>query len=390
MKNKKKLKICIISNSAGKSGGAERTLPKFAQSLQIKGVDVLVIIPSKGDMLDELKKFDIDYLVLPYRMWMHEKSSFLKKLLINFINLIILIPLSIKIICWKCDVVLSNTITVSVGAFAAKLTGRQHVWYIREFGYEDHGRTFDLGKNFSYWLINRLGGAYIFNSSAVKEKYQKILSSDKLRVIYEGYITQEQINNKDKVHQTDKKVRTTKRCLMIGTLQEGKGHKDAIKSIGKLKQEGISVILDILGTGYNAEYKSELLELISHYNIRDNVFFYGYVENPFSFLENSDIFLMCSRNEAFGIVTAEAMQCGIAVIGSKSGGTKELILDGFNGFLYSPGNIDELADKIKYLINNPDTMNKFANNGRDWVFNNLTFDKYTNEMLDALNHTLMN
>ena len=59
---------------------------------------------------------------------------------------------------------------------------------------------------------------------------------------------------------------------------------------------------------------------------------------------------MCSRAEAFGRVTVEAMKLGLPVIGAARGATPELVRDGWNGLLYAHGDANELAGKIDRSI----------------------------------------
>lgn len=93
-----------------------------------------------------------------------------------------------------------------------------------------------------------------------------------------------------------------------------------------------------------------------------------------------DLELICSRSEAFGRVTIEAMLHSIPVIGANSGGTPELIIDKENGLLFQYGDIDELVDKIETLINNKvlynQIMNKTAEYGRQF-----TIDRTANKIL---------
>lgn len=86
--------------------------------------------------------------------------------------------------------------------------------------------------------------------------------------------------------------------------------------------------------------------------LKERVHFLGQVDNIRDIRKHIDIELVCSRAEAFGRVTAEAMLAGIPVIGSNTGGTPELINDGVDDFLYERGNIEMLADKIEILIKN--------------------------------------
>jgi glycosyltransferase involved in cell wall biosynthesis len=230
-----------------------------------------------------------------------------------------------------------------------------------------------------------LSDIYIFNSRAVEEKYKKFLPGHKFKIVYEGYIAKQQLNGKNNIKSVLKNQNGYIRCLMVGTLQEGKGHKDAIKSLGELKNKGTNTVLDIVGEGFDNNYKDELNFMISKYGLEENVFFYGFMDDPFPFINNCDIFLMCSRKEAFGMVTIEAMQAGKPVIGAKTGGTKELIIDEFNGLFYSPGDSSELAEKIKYLVQNPNLLKRMGQNGKKWASERFTFDRVEEEMFKILN-----
>ena len=73
-----------------------------------------------------------------------------------------------------------------------------------------------------------------------------------------------------------------------------------------------------------------------------------------------DILLMCSRCEGFGRVTVEAMQRGIPVIGLNTGGTSELVKDGFNGYLFN--SIQEIPSKLSLLLESKEHYNHIRRN----------------------------
>jgi len=77
-----------------------------------------------------------------------------------------------------------------------------------------------------------------------------------------------------------------------------------------------------------------------------------------------DIFVLPSKAEACGRAIIEAMSCGLPVIGADSGGTPEIIQDAVTGFLVKALDAGMLADKIAYLINNPDIAKKMGVAGR--------------------------
>jgi glycosyltransferase involved in cell wall biosynthesis len=78
------------------------------------------------------------------------------------------------------------------------------------------------------------------------------------------------------------------------------------------------------------------------------------------------------------------MKAGKPVVGTKSGGTVEQIRDGFNGFLYEPGDHKALAAKIKYLHDHPDKAEEMGKNGRQWATMTFTRRRYQEELARIL------
>lgn len=78
-------------------------------------------------------------------------------------------------------------------------------------------------------------------------------------------------------------------------------------------------------------------------------------------------FICPSVYEPFGIINLEAMACKAPVIASRVGGIKEVVIDGVTGFLVSPDNPRELAERIKFSLEHPELMGEFGENGRQRV-----------------------
>jgi len=372
------MKVCFISHSAAK-GGAERSLLELVDVLREKGIEGYVVLPVHGPLVEELTKRGIAFCILPYKWWMGKDSPTWKRVGRILLNLVTIIPLVLRIKRWECDVVYTNTVTVCVGAFAARFLEIPHLWHIHEFGYEDHGLLFDLGSKLSLWLINHLSTICIVVSNAVARQYQHYIDPSKLRVIYQSVSVPKDIS----AEEVPMAPNTGIRCIIIGSLQEGKRQEEAILAIGELVHVGINAELFIVGDG-NPKYRDYLQKLVSGNELDRYVKFIGYVENPFPFVKSADVVLMCSRNEAFGRVTVEAMKIGKPVIGARSGGTIELIREGFNGFLYTPGDYKELAAKIKYLYEHPDVVRDMGKNGQQWTKERFTQERYGEEVLTIL------
>ena len=81
----------------------------------------------------------------------------------------------------------------------------------------------------------------------------------------------------------------------------------------------------------------------------------------------ADVVVSSSTSESFGKVLVEANACGKPVVSTATTGAKEIIKDGYNGYLVPIGDAQALADKILYLLNNPDEAKKMGENGRELV-----------------------
>ena len=377
------MRVCFVSHTSG-WGGAERALVELIEALKKRGVDCYVLLPRGGDLVRELRERHIPFRMFPYRMWVGRNSPLWKRVGRAMLTLATVVPVANAMMRWRCDIVVTNTFTVCVGALAAKLVGRPHVWYVHDFIYEHHGFTFDLGSRFSFWLMRR-SLYWVFNSHAVAAKFREYLGPSDLRVVYQsvGFAPEPRLG--------DGAIRlrdgTRMRCVIVGVLHEAKGQQEAIRAIAHLARTGVPVELLVIGRG-DPKYLSVLLGLVAENQVHRHVEFVGYVENPIPFMESADAVLMCSRFEGFGRVTVEAMRAGKPVIGARSGGTVELIRDGFNGLLYTPGSHTELAERIRYLYEQPSLAARMGQNGRRWASVQFTEKRYAEGVLDVLNACL--
>ncbi|MFA6215495.1 MAG: glycosyltransferase family 4 protein [Patescibacteria group bacterium] len=143
--------------------------------------------------------------------------------------------------------------------------------------------------------------------------------------------------------------------LSVGRLVERKGHDLVIKALPQIIKQLPAVMYVIIGDG---PYRQTLENLVNQYQLRDYMTFLGAKkkEETAAFYQNCDVFAMPSRQlpngdvEGFGIVFLEANSFGKPVIGGKSGGVPEAVLDGQTGILIDPASIDEMAQAaIKIL-----------------------------------------
>lgn len=129
----------------------------------------------------------------------------------------------------------------------------------------------------------------------------------------------------------------------------------------RLKEEGYSFALDMIGCG---EMEKDLSNMIREHDLGDYVTLHGAVphDKVRAYMENAEIFLFTSDfNEGWGAVLNEAMNSGCACVASHAIGSVPFMLrNKENGLIYKNGDLDDLYNKVKYLLNNPDISTKMG------------------------------
>ena len=168
--------------------------------------------------------------------------------------------------------------------------------------------------------------------------------------------------------------------LTVSRLVRRKGHDLVVEALKVLAPRYPDLVYVIVGEGPE---KTPLQELVSRYSLVDRVFFADFVPDAeipkYNLL--CDLFVMPVRElaeagdvEGFGIVFLEANACGKPVIGSRSGGVEDAILENRTGLLVEPDDIEQLIDAISKLLENEGLCQELGNNGRERVFTQLNWE----------------
>ena len=108
--------------------------------------------------------------------------------------------------------------------------------------------------------------------------------------------------------------------------------------------------------------RTECEQLARDLGVADDVRFLGKQDAIEEILSVSDLFLMPSQSESFGLAALEAMACKVPVISSNAGGLPELNVNGETGFLKETGDIDGMAQDAIYILEDPERLNTFKEN----------------------------
>jgi len=144
----------------------------------------------------------------------------------------------------------------------------------------------------------------------------------------------------------------------ISNFRKVKRIPDIIKIFYKI-QKKIPAKLMMVGDGPEKE-KAE--KMCRKFGIQDKVIFFGNSNEIDRILCLTDLFLLPSETESFGLAALEAMACGVPVISSNSGGLPEVNLNGVSGYLSDVGEVEEMAENALKILKEDEVLAKFKKN----------------------------
>lgn len=153
-------------------------------------------------------------------------------------------------------------------------------------------------------------------------------------------------------------------------LMESKGIHTLLAATAMLRNEGLFVDLMLAGGLFQATYVEQLRQFTSQHGLSEQVHFLGQLTRPqlarFLGLQHAFVFPSIAP-EAFGIIAAEAMASGLALISSGAGGACELFEPEISGLSFRPGDAKDLAKKIKRLRDEPGLLQQLQRSGETRV-----------------------
>ncbi len=218
-------------------------------------------------------------------------------------------------------------------------------------------------------------------SSGVKEAFNNIYHLEEKTIVINNLIDTDRIIEKSK---EDVDVILDKKqfnAVSVGRLHPMKGYDRLVKILNNLNIENMlpkNFVFRLYGDGPD---RNLLENLIVKYHLEGKVKLMGQVMNPYKYIKSSDLFLMPSNYEPFGLVIVESMVLNVPVIATSNAATKKLINHDFNGYIVE--NSDKgLYNGLKYLFENLDKIKYYKSNLKYYEYKNNKIIKQINEVLD--------
>ncbi len=338
-------------------GGISSYVLTLAAGIKKRGHNVY-IASSGGRLLSRFIEEGIVYIPIPIKT----KSEISYKVLISKFKLL-------KIIKEKnIEIIHANTrVTQVLSLLIQRTCGKPYISTCHGF----------FKKRFFRKIFPCWGNKVIAISESVKEHLVRDfkVKQEDIRVIHNGIdvnIFRAQSTEHRAQRKKDLGLGDGPVVGIVARLSEEKGHSYLIKAMQLVIAKIPQVQLLIVGEG---RMREELVNLAKASGLEKNVFFFSSVMDTQGVLSCMDLFVLPSLKEGLGLALAEAMACGLCVIGSDVGGIKSLIQHKYNVLLVRPADSQELSYPILELLQNPDKAKSLGNNARIFINQNFSQEK---------------
>ncbi|MBS3028435.1 MAG: glycosyltransferase [Dolichospermum sp. DET50] len=374
------MKILFLDQS-GKPGGAELCLVDIAKPY---GENALVGLFADGDFRKLLAENQIPVEVLTTQAIKVSKQSGLFQALGSLGQIIPLINQVVQR-AKKYDLIYANTQkALVVGAIASFLARRPLVYHLHDILSLEHFSKTNL--RVAVNLINRCATLVIANSQASKVAFlQAGGKPDLVQVVYNGFAAKKYEVDELAVRNLRDNLELEGKFVVghFSRLSPWKGQHILIEALGQCPQDVVVILVGDALFG-EQEYVQDLHEKVIALGLENRVKFLGFRADIPQLMAVCDLVAHTSTApEPFGRVIIEAMLCGKPVVAAQAGGAIELVQDGINGFLVTPGKPQELARVINNCRQESVKTANIANNAK--IIASQRFDvKIINQQIQEL------
>lgn len=205
--------------------------------------------------------------------------------------------------------------------------------------------------------IERSDAVTAVSNALVQETYQLIQPEKEIIPIY-NFIDERIFKKISSSHLKEEYgIRSDEKVIIhVSNFRSIKRVPDVVKVFARIFEKMPAKLL-LVGDGPEMTVVSKL---VSDLGLDEGVFFLGKQDNLEELYSISDLMLLLSQKESFGLALLEAMACGVPCIGTNVGGIPEVIQNGVNGFICEPGDLADIVQKSLYLLENSEIHRQFS------------------------------
>jgi glycosyltransferase involved in cell wall biosynthesis len=357
--------------------GANQSLINMILSIKDDKISCTVVFPDRGLICKQFDELGIEYHIVRFKTELCDSTGGIKNFVLNklryfyksIINAFALIELDGLVRLYDINIVHSNSSVIAIGEKLAMSCKLRHIWHLREY--------IDLDHN-----LGVIGG--------IENYKEKIQNSDKIICISKGIAKHFGVqdsalvlyNAVRKMGSCSSQKNKSNYFFFCGSLVKSKGIEEAIESFSHVCKFNNNLKLLIAGSG-EFEYEAYLKKKVNELNLQNNVEFLGFRQDIDELMSNALAFLMCSKYEALGRVTIEAMLNYCLVIGFNNAGTAEIVDNGKTGLLYKNSNV--LVNLMEFSITGGVKLDVIRENAYKYACNNFLEEHFGKKLINYYN-----
>lgn len=375
------MKKILFMHAGAELYGADRILINLVTELDKNKYIPIVVLPSEGPLVSELKKRDVKTFVISYPVL--RRRYFNLKGITHYVR-------DYKSSCRKIysllkkeniEIIHINTLAVLEGIYLKSLFGSKLVWHVHEI--ITHPKIAYLATSF---LVGRFANQIVAVSEQVKSHLvkSKLVPSYKIEVIYNGIDTK-----KFKPHAISPSLqrefsikRNDVTIGMVGRLNAWKGQSTMLESVLPLVKECKNLKIIFVGGVFQGEdiYRENLIKKINSSGNADQIMVKDFRSDIKDVYQLIDVFCLPSTSpDPLPTVVLEAMASGKPIIGFNHGGIKEMVVNGTNGYLVPPIDVNQMTIELKKLLDNQKLRQDMGRASRDRAIKLFSPEKFISE-----------
>lgn len=369
-----KLGILFLNPDPRRGAGSNISLLGIIRGLDRTRFHVHMAIPGNNEYKDEINRLGVEIVDYVANNWWYPNSD---EFYLHLAGLRARVMRLVSAIRERgIDLVYTNTEYAFEGALAAAIAGIPHIWAQRvRFAAADIDvlKQFPLSEVALAQVMADLSDMVVPNSKATLRSFPASFPSHKMRVIESGLEIPDSLlpkaEGKRMLAALANLPAASKIILTVGRISPEKDLGTFIRTAACVLREALDIDTHFIHVGQPLvrAYEHELGKLCDELGVGDRVHFLGPVEKDRinTIYRGADVFVLTSMNfEGFARVCAEAMVAELPVVSTRCGGPEDYIQEGDTGFLCNVGDAATLAQRVHWLLANPEVGRHMGTRGR--------------------------
>ncbi|PLX79995.1 MAG: hypothetical protein C0616_09425 [Desulfuromonas sp.] len=340
------MRILAFNHSASLYG-AQKSLLTLLGGLKGRGHHIMILSPTDGPAVQDAKARGLETAIVHFPLPKLGSKNILEFSALTYRSskTILLATES-----FQPDVIIFNTVACLSPAIALRQLPIRKIWSLRE--------TTPM-RGLVSMAVASLSDLAVANCHYIAAQYPVLQRKMHLKTVVNGIASGEESPCQE--GRVEHRKAGRKKALFAGSLVTHKGVHTLLQGAKIALEKECDFELDIFGDGI---LQSEMDLFIKKHGLSDRVRLKGFISNLGDSLAEADVVVIPSLIEPFPRIGLEAMALGKPIVGSAVGGIMEQVVDGFTGFLFKPGNADDLAEKLIRLLSREDLIKRLGEQGR--------------------------